>query len=285
MENPLVSVLMTAYNREKYVAEAIESVLASSYQHFELIIVDDASKDNTAKIANTYQRINTRVRVYINEQNLGDYGNRNLAASYASGQYIMHVDSDDTILRDGIERCVNVMKQFPDSPFGMRLYNKEVAPYEISSAAVIRHHFFVEPLLGIGPGATIIKRDFFEAINRYPVKYGPANDRYFNLKAACQGSMVFLPFEFLRYRLHEGQEINNQFSYLYNNYLYLRDALNELPLPLMKDEIRWLHLKNKRRFLMNITRYFTSTFNLPKTLTVLKKTQFGFKDMLQAILH
>ena len=285
MEQPLVSVLMTAYNREKYIAEAIESVLASTYQPFELIIVDDASKDNTPLIAMSYQQSDARVKVYINEQNIGDYGNRNRAASYANGDYLMHVDSDDTIHKDGIERCVHVMEQFPKSPFGMRLYNKEVAPYEISSAAVIRHHFFMEPLLGIGPGATIIRRDFFEAINRYPVKYGPANDRYFNLKAACQGSMVFLPFEFLRYRLHEGQEINNQYSYLYNNYLYLKDALNELPLPLTKDEIRWLHLKNKRRFLVNITRYFFSTFNLPDTLAVLKKTQFGFKDMVQAIIH
>src|SRR5665213_2831028 len=213
MENPLVSVLMTAYNRENYIGEAIESVLSSTYQNYELIIVDDLSTDKTKVIAKAYQQSDSRVKVYSNGKNLGDYSNRNMAASYAIGEFLMNVDSDDTLVVDGMEKCVRVMQQFPNSSFGMRLYYKEWAPYEISSKEVIQHHFFVAPLLGIGPGATIIKRDFFEAINRYPVKYGPANDRYFNLKAACQASMVFLPFEFLRYRLHEGQEINNQYSY------------------------------------------------------------------------
>ena len=51
IEAPLVSVLMTAYNRQQFIAEAIESVLASSYQNFELIIVDDCSTDSTLQIA------------------------------------------------------------------------------------------------------------------------------------------------------------------------------------------------------------------------------------------
>ena len=73
----LVSVLMTSFNREKYIAEAIESVLASTYKDFELIIVDDCSKDNTVGIAKKYEELDSRVKVYINEVNLGDYPNRN----------------------------------------------------------------------------------------------------------------------------------------------------------------------------------------------------------------
>jgi len=285
MEQQLVSILMTAYNREAYLTEAIESVLASTYYNFELIIVDDGSSDKTVEIAKQYQQADARVKVFVNPQNLGDYANRNKAASYASGTWLMHVDSDDTLLSNGIEKCLQAMQQFPDASFGMRRYNKEVPPYQMRSKEVIQHHFFTEPLLGIGPGATIIKRDFFEAIGRFPVQYGPANDRYFNLKAASQANMVFLPFEFLRYRLHEGQEINNQYSYLYNNYLYLRDALDDLPLQLTKAQLVWLRKKNKRRFLVNIARYFITTLNFPKTAAVLRRTHFGFTDMVQAILH
>jgi len=284
-ENPLVSVLMTAYNREKYIAEAIESVLASSYQNFELIIVDDASSDTTVHIAKSYQRFEQRIKLYINSKNIGDYPNRNMAASFACGEYMMHVDSDDTILHNGLEKCVRTMQQFPECSFGMRFYGQECPPFQINSKEIIYRHFFDSPMLGIGPGATIIRRDFFEKIGKYPIKYGPANDRYFNIKAASKTNMVFLPFEFLCYRLHEGQEINNQYSYLYNNYLYLRDALNELSLPLTRENIKWLNLKNKRRFLVNVAKYFTSTFNFPKTVAVLKHTQFGLKDMLQAIVH
>lgn len=67
-KQPLLSVLMTAFNREKYIAEAIESVLASTYTNFELIIVDDCSKDNTVNIAKSYEQKDQRVKVYINEK-------------------------------------------------------------------------------------------------------------------------------------------------------------------------------------------------------------------------
>ena len=89
-EQPDGSVLMTAYNRELYIAEAIESVLASTYQDFELIIVDDGSKDKTVAIAKKYESKDSRVKVFVNEQNLGDYPNRNKAASFASGKDIKH---------------------------------------------------------------------------------------------------------------------------------------------------------------------------------------------------
>lgn len=61
-ETPMVSVLMTAYNREKYISEAIESVLESSYNDFELVIVDDCSSDKTVEIAKQFEAKDNRVR-------------------------------------------------------------------------------------------------------------------------------------------------------------------------------------------------------------------------------
>ena len=65
---PLVSVLMTSFNREKYIGEAIESVLASTYTNFELIITDDRSTDNTVTIAKTFGSKDQRVKLFINER-------------------------------------------------------------------------------------------------------------------------------------------------------------------------------------------------------------------------
>jgi glycosyltransferase involved in cell wall biosynthesis len=285
MEMGLISILMTAYNREMFIEEAIQSVLASSYKNLELIIVDDGSKDGTVAIAKKYEELDTRVKVYLNHTNLGDYPNRNKAVSYAKGEYIMFVDSDDTIFEHGIENCIRLMKSFPSSSFGIRLFNKDCDPFELQSKEAISRHFFHEPILGIGPGGTVIKRSLFEQIKGYPEIYGPANDMYFNLKASANSNVVMIPFEFLYYRRHDGQEINNKQSYLYNTYLFLRDALNELPLGLTREEIQWLQSKNKRRFLVNILKYFTKTFNLPNTAIILKRTKFGMKDVLQAIFH
>lgn len=77
MNKAIVSVLMTSYNREKYVAEAIESVIAQTFTEWELIIVDDQSKDATVSIAKDYAKKDSRIKVYINNHNLGDYPNRN----------------------------------------------------------------------------------------------------------------------------------------------------------------------------------------------------------------
>ena len=137
----------------------------------------------------------------------------------------------------------------------------------------------------IGPGGTIMRRSFFEKVMGYPVKYGPANDMYFNLKAACFSSIVLLPFQFMNYRRHEGQEINNSSSYLYNNYLYLKDALAELPLSLSSKELMWLQKKNKRRFLVNICKYFLKTRDINKIKHIFNLTKFRFTDALDAIFH
>src|SRR5690606_9160947 len=99
---PLISVLMTAYNREKFIADSIKSVLASDFTNFELIIVDDASTDQTVCIAQKFASEDERVRVIINEKNLGDYSNRNHAAKFARGSYIKYLDSDDYIYPHGL---------------------------------------------------------------------------------------------------------------------------------------------------------------------------------------
>lgn len=285
ISTPLVSVLMTAYNRENYVAEAIESVLASTYSNFELLVVDDCSKDKTVSVAKSFADNDKRVTVFVNEQNIGDYPNRNKAASLAKGDFIMFVDSDDMIFRNGIASCVSLMQQYPESAMGIRIFNRKQPPSIISTDNAIRKHFFEEPFLGSGPGGTIIRRVFFEQVGGFPEKYGPANDRYFNLKVACNTPLVLIPFEFLNYRIHNEQEQNNRFGYLYNNYLYLKDALEELPFPLKFEEKRWLQNKNKRRFMVNVVRYFRDTLNIRKTREALRQAQFGWKDIGNAIFQ
>jgi glycosyltransferase involved in cell wall biosynthesis len=276
---------MTAYNREKFIEEAIESVLTSTYSNFELIIVDDCSKDRTLSIARTFEAKDNRIRVYVNETNLGDYPNRNKAAGYAKGVFLMNVDSDDAILRDGIENCVKAMNQFPDSGFGIYYGLMGNKPVLINSEIATKDHFFKRPFLLIGPGGTILRREYFNKINRYPVKYGPANDMYFNIKAACFSPIVLLPFEFMNYRRHEGQEINNTYRYLYNNYLYLKDAVHELPLALTEKEKTWIAKKNKRRFFFNTLKYFFRTGDFSKTRQVIKYTQFSFSDAVEAVFQ
>ncbi|MDN3655861.1 glycosyltransferase family A protein [Ferruginibacter paludis] len=283
-ENLLVSILMTAYNREHYIREAIESVLVSTYKNWELIIIDDCSKDKTVQIAGEYAKGDARIKIYENKKNLGDYPNRNYAASLANGEFIIYVDSDDKILSNGISNLVKCMNSFPLASFGM--YSRlSGAPFVLNSTAAIHEHFFKKPFLMMGPGGTIQRLSFFREVNGYPEKYGPANDMYYNLKVCCYSEIVLLPFEFMWYRRHAGQEINNTTSYLHNTYLYLKDAIAELPLPLNDSQKAWIIKKNKRRFAVNLIKVFATSLDVSKIRSACAKSKFTFFDFLEGIFH
>ena len=95
----MISVIMPAYNAEGYIREAIDSVLGQSFTDFELIIINDGSKDDTQAIAEEYVRIDNRVRV-IRQENKGEAGARNRGIAAASGEYITFLDSDDLWMAD-----------------------------------------------------------------------------------------------------------------------------------------------------------------------------------------
>ena len=161
---------MTSYNREKYIAEAIESVLASTYKNFELLVVDDGSKDNTVGIAKKYAQNDSRVKVYVNENNVGDYPNRNKAASYATGKYIKYVDSDDTIYPWGLEILVTQMEANPTAGYGLcSLPQDEEKPYPIllSPAEAYMYNYSSRGIFQKAPLSAIIRRDVFEKENGF----------------------------------------------------------------------------------------------------------------------
>ena len=162
-ENPLVSVLMTAYNRELYIGAAIESVLASSYSHFELIIIDDGSTDQTFEIATNYTNKDDRIKLYSNHQNIGQFQNRNKAACLATGKYLKYVDSDDMILPDTISIMVEGMEQFDDAGIGLVYTNSNkidlsVIPFKVlDSRLAYLWHYTNGGLLFPGPTGCIFK--------------------------------------------------------------------------------------------------------------------------------
>lgn len=107
----LVSVIMPAYNCEKYIAKAIESVIHQTYTHWELIVVNDDSPDNAAAIAQEYADEDCRIRVVHQVPNAGCAQARNLGISEAKGQYIAFLDSDDIWVASKLEKQVRLLKE------------------------------------------------------------------------------------------------------------------------------------------------------------------------------
>ncbi len=110
---PLISVLMPAYNAERYLREAISSVLQQRFSNYELLVINDGSTDNTAGIARSFH--DPRIRIVENERNLGLIETLNRGIEEARGQYIARLDADDITLAGRFEAQLKVLSQDPQA--------------------------------------------------------------------------------------------------------------------------------------------------------------------------
>ena len=110
MEKGLVSIVTPVYNGAKYVCETIDSVLRQTYANWEMIVVDDGSKDNSAEIINEYVRRDKRI-VLLRQANGGSASARNNGIRNAKGQYIALLDADDLWEPDFLESQLALMKR------------------------------------------------------------------------------------------------------------------------------------------------------------------------------
>lgn len=107
----LVSIIMPAYNAEKTLSQAIRSVLAQTWQDFELIIIDDCSTDGTKALAQSFCEKDSRVRLLSNEQNSGASVTRHNGITQARGQWLAFLDSDDAWAPDKLGKQMQTQKQ------------------------------------------------------------------------------------------------------------------------------------------------------------------------------
>ena len=102
----LISIIMAAYNAEKTIGQAIESVLRQTYTDWELIVIDDASADKTASIVKEYAALDERIRLFINQKNRGVSYSRKYGLQQTKGNWIAILDSDDLWMEEKLEKQV-----------------------------------------------------------------------------------------------------------------------------------------------------------------------------------
>ncbi len=107
----LVSVIIPTYNSEKYIEDTLKSVINQTYINWEVILVDDCSKDSTVKIVKKFSENNNRFKLYINEFNQGAAYTRNLALRNSNGQYIAFLDADDVWYERKLEKQIQFMRE------------------------------------------------------------------------------------------------------------------------------------------------------------------------------
>jgi len=210
MKPPRVSVVMTAYNREQYVEEAIRSVLGQTFPDFELIVVDDGSTDGTAAIVGRLAAEDPRIRV-ITQSNQGIVRAANVGCAAARGEYLARFDSDDVCFPDRLARQVDFLDHH--SSFAVVAGIAQVIDERGHPGGFLDYHADRSSLRGlmeqgcwIIQPAALMRRDAFEAAGGYRQGFAPAEDYDLWLRIADDHDLANLPDPpVIRYRVHATQ--------------------------------------------------------------------------------
>jgi len=187
-KDPLVSVVMPAYNAEKYISEAIESILNQSFKDFEFIIVNDASTDGTSSIIKKYAELDNRIIILNNEKNLNIAKSRNKGVEKATGKYIVTMDSDDRALPNRLQEQYDYLNLHKDVSIsigninvmdenGVFQYTREYPKEDMElRSKVYKFNPFPNPTI-------MCRREVYEKVGKYDNQYVPIDDFDFWLRA------------------------------------------------------------------------------------------------------
>lgn len=240
-QSPTISVLTTVYNRSKFIGECIESVQNSKFQDYEHIIVDDRSSDDSVEIAEEYALNDPRIQVHVNDINLGDYPNRNKAASLAKGKYIKYLDADDMLGRWMLDIMVDVMETHPECALGLINYTDDtfhtarpLAPAEAYEA----YYSGKMDIFNRSPLGAIIRKDTFDSLGGFSGQRMIGDFEMWHIISRSH-PIVAIPYALSFYRRHGDSETatwhSNPIWPLHYTKLSI-DQLNDESCPLPKAE-------------------------------------------------
>jgi glycosyltransferase involved in cell wall biosynthesis len=185
----LVSVVIPCYNQANFLEEAVESVLCQNYQHFELIVVDDGSQDDTAEVATEFSAKDPRVRL-ISQENRGLAGARNRGLAESRGEYVVFLDSDDRLFGEALEVGVGELASHPGCAFVSGHYrpiSAEGDPYAVPRQATIDEDHYLALLRDnyiSMPASVMYRRWVFEEVGDFDGSVDAAADWDLYLRVA-----------------------------------------------------------------------------------------------------
>jgi glycosyltransferase involved in cell wall biosynthesis len=202
---PLVSVIIAVYNGERFLGEAIDSILNQTFADFELIVVNDASTDNTQAILDNYA--DPRMIVLVNEHNLGPYGAANKGLAIARGKLIARHDADDISSADRLEQQVDRMQAQPGLVLLGTSYEVIDATGQVLELAKLpTDNDTLQKRLEYGTiflhGTIMMQHDVLKKIGYYRDYFHVSQDYDIFLRLAEQGEIANLPDCLYKFRFH-----------------------------------------------------------------------------------
>lgn len=203
MKSPKITVLMSVYNGEKYLREAIDSILNQTFTDFEFLIVSDGSTDGTAEILQSYH--DPRIKIINNEKNRGLTKSLNKGLGMAKGEYIARMDADDISLPNRFEEQLKYLERYPETVvLGTSIYvingagkllMKEIAPSD-PSKILLNNNAFTH-------GSVIFKKAVVDELGYYNELFRYSQDYELWLKIAKHYKVSNLTRPLYTRRFHE----------------------------------------------------------------------------------
>lgn len=255
IEPGLVSVIMSNYNTSRlYIREAINSILTQTYSHFELIIIEDASTNNSDLEIECYK--DPRIRVYQNEKNMGLAASLNRAIHHSRGEFIARMDTDDICLPLRFEHQVKYLQEHPDVIVCGSLVEKLIETDNKQTTTEIsrndfpktRDEYLIYLLFGNSPTIEHPSAMFNNRLLRkYQIKYHPkyrfAQDYRMWVSCAQRAKCAVIPEVLLKLRRHrDAVTVAKRDRQIEYSYQIIQTQLDRLHLTL-PEEIRPYHLK------------------------------------------
>lgn len=213
MDNiPVFSITMATYNRASLLPRAINSVLNQSYQNFELIIVDDGSRDNTEEVCRSFK--DSRILYYKQEQNRGVLACRNKGFDLARGDYTAFLDDDDELLPEALEIAIEKLKEL--SPRGIKIVcfdgmdfeRKQRSVFGISEEGDIQYEDILCDRI-YGDVWVVVRRDLLGENDRFDERLW-GNEGYLWLKLLRKTKAYYVPrVLYIIHREHGGQHLSH----------------------------------------------------------------------------
>jgi hypothetical protein len=209
MSSPAVSVVMSVFNGEKFLSEAIDSVLGQSFREFEFVIIDDGSTDSTADILSKYELVDSRIRV-LRDGKRGRSAALNLGINVAGGKYVAILDADDVAAPRRLEEQADFMERNPkvgvlggafelmsDSGRSINIIRHPLEDAEIRSV-ILRYN-------PICHSSAMLRKDLALALGGYRCAFEPSEDYDLWLRMSERSRLANLHDVLVRYRIHSNQ--------------------------------------------------------------------------------
>ena len=238
--NPLVSVVVTCYNHEDYIQECLLSILKQTYTNIELIVVDDGSKDNSAKVIQSLQ--NDYTFTYKYQKNQGVCAALNHGVTQAKGEYICCCDSDDKFALNKIEKQLNFMLENPQYKvsYTNKIFFNNEGEYRPENSGKRRSGWLFEPLImsefSIPFSSHMLHKEVYQKIGLYDLET-KLQDWDMFLRIAKEYEIGFLNEDLLYYRIHDSNLHSNVDLMLNAKYQHLEKWKDDPIYPKAKQKL------------------------------------------------